>query len=181
MAVCDYAREIGIGTCIEFGLALLVPEDRIRAYCRADECGNYGKNYMCPPHIGTLEEISAKLKNYDKGYLFQYEKELDVKNDLPGLLQTRDDFHRKILQVEDYLKAQGIREVWGFIGGNCGLCEPCRAVTGEPCLYPERARPSLESLAIDVQQFLARFELDLEFRPDRITWTGAVLYRSGLV
>lgn len=179
MAVCDYAREIGIGTCLEFEPSLLVPEDRIRAYCRADECRNYGKNYMCPPHIGTLEEISARLKNYDHGYLFQYGKDLDVRNDLEGLLETKSDFHQKILQIEEYLKQQGIREVWGFIGGNCRLCDPCRAVTGEPCLFPDRARPSLESLAIDLQKFLACFGLDLEFRPDRITWTGAVLYKSG--
>ena len=179
MNVCDYARELGITTSIEFRPAVLVPEERIRAYCRADECRNYGKNYMCPPYIGTLEEIAARLAGYDRGILFQYEKWLDVKNDLSGLVRTKDDFHGKILRIESYLQQQGIRDVWGLIGGNCGLCGPCRAVDGEPCPYPDRARPSLESMAVDVQKFLARFGLDLEFRADRITWTGAVLYRSG--
>lgn len=178
MTICDYARELGITNCIEFDSARLVPEDRIRAYCRADQCRNYGNNYTCPPHIGTLQEIKDRLSVYDRGFLLQYERDLDVRNDLPGLLKTKDDFHHKVLELEEYLKKAGSNNVWGLIGGNCGLCQPCKAVTNEPCPYPEEARPSLESLAVDVQQFLAGFGLDLEFRPDRITWTGALLLRS---
>ncbi|MBN1613989.1 MAG: DUF2284 domain-containing protein [Deltaproteobacteria bacterium] len=178
MTFFDYARELDITTCIEFDPILLVPEERIRAYCRADKCRNYGKNYMCPPHIGTLENISARLNTYDRGFLLQYERKLDVKNDRSGSLKTQDDFHRKILELEAFLREQGVAESWGLIGGNCRLCQPCKAVSGEPCAQPGRARPSLESLAIDVQRFLAGFGLDLKFREDRITWTGAVLYRN---
>ena len=50
-----FARQLGIETCLEFNPGLLVPEQRIRALCFEDKCGNYGKNYMCPPHIGSLE------------------------------------------------------------------------------------------------------------------------------
>ena len=40
----------------------------LRKYCEVNYCGNYGKNYSCPPACGTPEEIaqtfhfSGKLK-----------------------------------------------------------------------------------------------------------------------
>jgi len=46
----------------------------------------------------------------------------------------------------------------------------------EPCTYPDRARMSLEAIGIDVIKLLDKFGLDSEFHPDRITWTGCILY-----
>jgi predicted metal-binding protein len=65
------AQELGIETCLEFDAGLLAPEQRIRELCFANKCGNYGNNYMCPPHIGSLEEIKARLKKFHCGILLQ--------------------------------------------------------------------------------------------------------------
>jgi len=64
----------------------------------------------------------------------------------------------------------------GMIGGNCELCETCKAVTKEPCPYPVKARMSLESIAVDVMALLKRLGLESEFRTDRIKWTGCLLF-----
>jgi len=66
--------------------------------------------------------------------------------------------------------------VWGMVGGSCELCQPCRAAIGEPCPKPEKARMSLESIAVDVIALLDRFGLDSDFHPHRITWTGCILF-----
>ena len=78
--------------------------------------------------------------------------------------------------MEEALKARGINPVWGMIGGNCGLCDICKARSNEPCLYPEKARMSLEAIAIDVMALLDKFGLDNKFYEDKITWTGCILY-----
>jgi len=174
----EYAYRLGCTICLEFSPSWLEPSEFVRSLCQADECHNYGKNYMCPPYIGTLEDIRQRLKRYNRAYLLQYTKPVDVRNDIPSLIKTKDDFHRIILELESFILKQGAEEAWGLIGGNCGLCQPCRAVTGEPCAHPDRARPSLESLAINVQDLLAHFGITLEFKPDEITWTGCVLYIS---
>ena len=170
------ARESGIETCVEFEADLLVPEERIREYCYENKCGNYRNNYMCPPHVGSIEEIRARLSAFRRGVLLQYSKPVDVRNDIVGVRQTKVDFHRKILRLEAVLKEEGVDGVWGMIGGSCALCEVCKAEFDEPCPFPDQARTSLESIAINVLALLDRFDLDNEFHPDRITWTGCILF-----
>ena len=176
VAFQELANDLGIETCIDFNTKLLVPEERIRALCLENKCDNYGKNYMCPPYISSLEEIRLKLRNFQHGLLLQYSKAIDVKGNKEGVIQTKIDFHNKVLQIEELLKERGINQVWGMIGGNCGLCDICKAKSNEPCSYPDKARMSLEAIAIDVLALLGKFGLDNDFHEDKITWTGCILY-----
>lgn len=34
--------------------------EEVVAACRANYCGNYNKSWMCPPHVGTLEELKSR-------------------------------------------------------------------------------------------------------------------------
>jgi predicted metal-binding protein len=85
------------------------------------------------------------------------------------------DFHTKILQIEEMLESKGFDNLWGLIGGTCLLCETCGAKTGEPCRHPDKARPSLEAIGIDVLKLLKDLGLDNKFHKDKITWTGSIL------
>jgi predicted metal-binding protein len=176
IGVTKSAGELGIETCLEFDTSLLVPEERIRGYCYENKCGNYRNHYMCPPYVGSIEEIRARLSTFGRGVLLQYSKHVDVRNDIAGVMQTRVDFHRKILQLEAVLKGKGVDGVWGMVGGSCALCEVCRAKFDEPCPFPDEARTSLEAIAVDVLALLERFGLDNNFHPDKITWTGCILF-----
>lgn len=178
MKVEEFTREIGLEACLEFDPGNLVPEERIRDFCLENKCGSYNSNYMCPPYIGSLAEIRDKLKEYSHGVLLQYTKSLDVSEDRAGVMQTKTDFHNKILKMEEFFREKGVNQIWGLIGGNCGLCDTCRVNMDEPCQYPDRARMSLEAIGIDVIKLLDKFGLDSEFHPDRITWTGCILYRG---
>lgn len=171
-----YARSLGLFNCRYFPASLLETEERIRGFCRENKCGNYGRNYMCPPHAGSLEEIRRKFRAYQTGLLFQFTRRLDVKNDLKGLRQSKVDFHRSVLKLEGQLRNIGYPNPWGLIGGECSLCDACLQPLDLPCAYPTDARPSLESLGVDVLGLLARFGIDKAFHPDRITWTGCLLF-----
>ena len=63
-----------------------------------------------------------------------------------------------------------------MVGGSCALCGECYAKVGKPCPLPEKARPSLESLGIAIIALLEELEIDAEFHPDKITWTGSILF-----
>src|SRR4030042_2096536 len=160
MNVAEFARLQGIEVCREFNPEMLVPEERIRAFCEENKCGAYNCNYMCPPHAGSLEEIRVKLKNYQYGILLQYVKFMDVRRNRHEVMQSKTDFHNKILRIEEFLKEQGVSRIWGLSGGNCGLCDVCRAKTGEPCASPDQARISMEAAGIDVQQRVYSLALD---------------------
>ncbi|MDY1591458.1 MAG: DUF2284 domain-containing protein [Methanofastidiosum sp.] len=168
------SKEIGLKEFIEFDPSLLIPEERIRGYCYQDLCGNYGKHYMCPPFIGTVEEIKSRLGGYNKAILVRYTEEFDATRDKMKVKRSKIDFHKKILELENFLSQKGI-ESWGLVGGSCSFCIECKAITNRSCKHPHKARPSLESLGIDVQKLLDNFGLDNKFYPDKIVWTGCIL------
>lgn len=176
MEIAEFAEQLGIGTCLEFDSELIVPEEKIRPFCQENRCGNYNNNYMCPPHIGSLDDIRTKLQNYQHGLLLQYVVSLDVGGNRQVVKQTKIDFHRKILKLEGHVREQGINPVWALIGGSCSLCDTCKARVGEPCPYPDQARTSLEAIAVNVVELLDILGLDSKFHPDRITWTGSILF-----
>ncbi len=173
------SKKIDLKEIIEFDPPLLLPEERIREYCFQNLCGNYGKHYMCPPFIGTVEEIKSKLSRYNKAILIRYSEEVDVKEDKNKAKRSKIDFHKKILELENFLSQKGI-ESWGLVGGSCSFCIECKAITNRPCKHPHKARPSLESLGIDVQKLLDNFGLDNKFYPDKIVWTGCILINDKL-
>jgi predicted metal-binding protein len=175
MELKEFARQLGIEICHEFGSRILLPEDRIRAFCRENKCGSYSNNYMCPPRVGSIEEIKNKLKKYRRGILLLYSLDINVRSDREGVIRTQKEFHQKILRMEEYLKEKGISKVWGLIGGNCRLCDVCQARTAQPCLYPDEARMSLEAIGIDILALLSSFGLDNRFHAHKITWTGCIL------
>jgi len=177
--VLEKAGRLGFDLCREFNPALLVPEQRTRAYCMENRCGSYNAHHMCPPRVGSLEEVAGRLQGFPQGVLLQYSRPLDVANDREGVIRTKLEFHRLILRLERRLKKRGMTRVWGLIGGNCELCRVCTAVEDKPCRHPEKARTSLEAIGVDVVGLQERLGLDGQFHPDRITWTGCILIGEG--
>jgi len=170
------ARELGMETCVPFEAFLLKPEQRIRDLCYENKCGKFKNHYMCPPYVGTIESIEKKLLEFRNGILLQYSKALDVKNDAAGLIQSKLEFHEKILALEHYADSCGLPRAMGMIGGSCELCSVCKAKTKEPCPYPAKAKMSLESIAVDVMALMERLGVEGEFRADRVKWTGCVMF-----
>jgi predicted metal-binding protein len=177
--VRNTARELGIQVCMDIPISHVRPEHRIREFCHKNRCGNYGAHYMCPPHVGTVGELAQRIRRYSNAFLLQYAKSMDVVGDPLAVTRSKVEFHQRILQLEEVLKKSRITELWCLIGGDCALCEPCKAANAEPCQYPDRARTSLEAIGVDVMALLDELGLDSTFRADRITWTGCILFRCG--
>jgi predicted metal-binding protein len=175
-SVLEQAARLEFDLCLEFAPTLLVPEQRIRDYCVENRCGSYNANHMCPPRVGSLKEIGVRLQGFSQGVLLRYSRPLDVANDREGVTRTKLEFHRLILRLERRLRRRGMTQLWGLIGGNCELCRVCAAVEDKPCRHPERARTSLEAIGVDVVGLQERLGLDGRFHPDRITWTGCILF-----
>jgi predicted metal-binding protein len=133
---------------------------------------------MCPPNTGTIPEIESRFQSFGNGILIQYERPLHVGGDPNEVQETKRRLHRIILEAETYLgETMGFQHVMGMIGGDCALCDECAGCRGDACPQPDKARPSLEALAVDVMALLGKLELDTAFRTDQITWTGMVLFQ----
>jgi predicted metal-binding protein len=109
-------------------------------------CPVYGKGHGCPPNSPTFEQTRAILDSYSTAILahaqFCYVKKEPI----------RKTFPKTVVAVEGDLFKDGYYKAFSMISGPCSLCKECSYLTGESCLLPEQARPSMESCGIDVYQ-----------------------------
>ena len=127
----------------------LVFEYEFRKYCEMNNCGNYGKNYGCPPDCGTPEEMEEKARRYQKALVLQT---IQPVNDITdgqetGLLKKK---HNTVARsFMDQLAEEGI-EGLPIMAGPCSACKSCAKAEGKPCRAPERVASCLSAYGINV-------------------------------
>lgn len=148
-----------------------------RKLCEQNECGHYGKNWTCPPQVGSYEELKERTGRYKKGIVFQTVYNMSVSRE-PRKLRKAFRAHDKALKkIVEYLqKRYGIRDMLRLGGGPCRYCEKCSAFDEEPCRYPDHAVASLESYGIDVGALVTLCGMPYKFEKDIVTLVGAVFY-----
>ncbi|MDR0303903.1 MAG: DUF2284 domain-containing protein [Chitinispirillales bacterium] len=129
--------------------------DAFIEYCK--QCNRYGACWACPPFdfdvdvylrnyksvriIGTKITLSDALINE----CAELERCKNVSYRIIG--EVRRDLDNKLLALERrYPNSRA------FFAGSCRFCkrEKCMRISKKPCLYPDKIRPSLESLGFDV-------------------------------
>jgi predicted metal-binding protein len=160
--------------------------------CSVPLCSSYGRNLMCPPNVMSVEEFSKILKQYSKAILLQVETDMDSSNksdrSLDGpLCEELDEathsakwkkaLHSLVNSVETEAFKQGFYLAAGLTGGECSLCEECVHVgSGSQCRHPFEARPSMESVGIDVVMTSERAGMPVRLSSKtKVRWTGLVL------
>ena len=133
-------------------------EERFLALCW--QCGNFGARHGCPPFDVSPLEVLAPYRTVR----IVGEKLVPAADGLPldaveALMSPAlAELNRDLLEEERRLGGYAL----GF-AGSCPYCggAPCRRKSGEPCLHPDKVRPSLEAYGFDVGR-TARELLGLE-------------------
>jgi len=172
--ITQFLRKNGADQAVLVSPADIPVDERVRLKCQVPLCDSYGRNYSCPPHVPALSEFRNALSRYEKGILVRVSDTLDEKNTDP--FRSAASLHELINLGEKEAFSMGYRFATGFIGGCCRLCETCAAVTREACRFPFRARPSMESMGIDVIETAERAGISVTFPiRDRVSWIGLIL------
>ena len=79
------ARENGFSRWGELNMDALVPLDAVREMCAADRCGQYGKNWACPPRCGSLARAEEEIRRCRSGVLVQTTGSLADEFDYQGM------------------------------------------------------------------------------------------------
>ena len=128
--------------------------EKFIGFCR--ECGRYGRSWACPPHAEDPEAVLASGK-----FIFLAAEKIVPE---PSLLAERDSGRVRKLSEEMLRAVRKRTDVRllelekaypgsrAFFAGSCMLCpaEECTRISGAPCRYPDRIRPSLESYGFDI-------------------------------
>lgn len=153
----------------------IITSAEFREACRQNVCGLWGKCWMCPPDVGDIEPLMARLRTYRHCLWYQSIGELEDSFDFEGMTEIKKQ-HLSISQViEEKIKPVLGRHLHLSCGG-CGLCERCTRQDGQPCRFPEKAMSSLEAYGIDVYQTTKATSLKYINGQNTVTYFGGVLF-----
>ncbi|HHV27594.1 MAG TPA: DUF2284 domain-containing protein [Tissierellia bacterium] len=154
----------------------IIVDEKVRQYCKDNRCGEYNRNFTCPPDVGKIDDFKNRLKEFNSCIIVLTRHKIINKEDREEYFKPAKNLHKILLDIEKKGKELGFEKSIALIAGNCKICTPCKKMIGyKECPYPELSRPSSESLGIDVIKTVAKKGLEIEFKDDEVTWVGMIL------
>ena len=154
----------------------IVPNAEFRGMCEQNRCGAYGKCYMCPPDVGPIGELMARVRGYEKGLLYQTISPLEDSFDIEGMGEAKKAFTQVSQRLLDALRPVLGDQALHLTGGGCGLCKTCAKATNEPCRHPELAMSSLEAYGIAVSELAKTCGMKYINGADTVTYFGCLFF-----
>ena len=147
---------------------------RIRWICE-HECPMYGQSWACPPGVGSVDCCRQKCMAYDHCLLISSIVEVRDIADMEETLATRPDHEALTEQVRELMQQQGI-DPFILSTEACTVCDRCAILEGEPCRFPEKMHPCVESHGINVVDVLEKRGLEFQFGANVVTWVSLLFY-----
>ncbi len=178
----DLALKSGAGRVAVFPAGKVVIDDRIRIKCEVPLCENFFKNLMCY-YAPDIERMKRLIQTYKVAFLVQTIHPMESAVKRHGHASVIDAYassvplHRIINKVEGEAQMMGFGYAVGFIGGPCSLCKKCVGPSlKEQCRHPFMARPSMESVGMDVALIARNAGLPFDIPAVKeVVWNGLIL------
>lgn len=146
-----------------------------RDLCRSNACGMYGKNWMCPPDIGPVEDLICEVQSHRTAVVWQTVDELEDSYDFEGMLRAGERINRLSRSVRRFLRERKIERFLLLGAGGCRLCKRCAKLDGLPCRFPDEAMSSLEAYGINVSALAPLAGMKYINGENTVTYFGAAL------
>ena len=173
----DKIKELGFSNVEKISVADIAFEPSLIELCRLNSCGNYGKNYTCPPYVGDTEKLIKEAKDYKYAFVFQKIYPLEDSFDIEGMNNARIEFRLLTKKVGALFKET--KEKYKVLAaGGCSECEVCALITNEPCRFPDIAYPSLEAYAVNVSKLATLSGMKYINGQNTVTYFGMVLIKE---
>ena len=147
---------------------------RIRWICE-HECPMYGKTWACPPGVGTVEHCAGKCRNFDNCLMIATITEVEDIADIQQTLATRPEHEEITNQVGAFLEEQGVKP-YILSTEACAICQRCAIEDGQPCRYPEKMHPCVESHGINIIPVLEEQGICFQYGENVVTWISLLFY-----
>jgi predicted metal-binding protein len=147
----------------------IVLDERVRLKCQVPLCKDHGTSANCPPHIGTVADMRARVEKYEFAVVFNVEfpsqRMVSGGGDPQENIADRQLIARIVSAVESAAFYDGHYMAAGFGAGSCKItwCPkvPCAVLQGAECRHPCRARASMEAVGMDVYGLAASLGWDI--------------------
>lgn len=175
-AMIEAAIACGAAKAQVIPLSQVATSAEFRKVCQSNGCGNYGRCWMCPPSVGDIEDLMARLHAYDQGLLYQTIARIEDSFDIEGMLRAGDEHAQVSQRIQAALASRLAGPCLHLTCGGCRLCEVCAKRDDQPCRHPDRALPSLESYGVDVYQTVKNTQLRYVNGLNTVTYFGMLLF-----
>ena len=179
-SVCN--RLSALATQLGAYRAAVIPADLVetdaifRAMCASNACGNYGKNWMCPPDAGEIEALMTSLRRYSHVLVYQTVSTLEDSYDFEGMIEAGNAHNRLMCALREQSAALPISDALHLGAGGCRMCEVCAKRTNQPCRHPDLAVASLEAYGINVSKLATAAGMRYINGQDTVTYFGAIFF-----
>jgi predicted metal-binding protein len=116
-------------------------------------CREYGNNASCPPNTPAVSECERFFKEYSHAVIFHFSTKVDKPE---ARHKWSMGINTKLSKLEREVFISGYERAFMLFMDSCGLCSEC-AGNKEECKNPAIARPSPESMAVDVYSTVRQF------------------------
>ena len=145
----SFAMEKGAVAAKAIPIEQVVIDERVYYKCLYG-CHGYNTSKMCPPNTPHPLDFERALRKYRWGVI----------------VKTRPhEINELVIAVEREAFLLGHYLALGLRGGPCPLCPECTE-PDENCRHPEKARPAMEAVGIDVFATLKNAGLPTELKKD---------------
>ncbi len=163
------AEEAGIDKAVIVDADDLVFTYDFRKYCEMNNCGNYGKNYGCPPDCGTPEEMEKKARRYRKALVLQTIQPVKDITDGQETGPLKKKHNEVVRAFMDQLAALGIGGM-PIMAGPCSACKTCAKTEGQPCRFPERMASCLSAYGINVAKLCETCQIPWDYGAHKVAF-----------
>ncbi len=178
----NLALKYGASRAAIFPARGVVVDARVRLKCQIPLCENFFRNLMChcAPPVDLIRKI---VKDYGAALLVQTVHPLGAMPDKPRHGSVIDAYassiplHTIINKLDGEAQKLGFSHATGYIGGPCRLCRECVGpLRKEECRHPFMARPSMESVGMDVEAIARNAGLPFDIPAvSEVVWNGLIL------
>lgn len=174
--VMQKAEECEFSHWGELNVPAMKLHEEVREMCASGKCMMYGKNWQCPPHCGTLDELREKISAFSAGVIVQSTAELEDDFDAETMMETEQIHKKRFNRLVTELRKDTAIQILPLSAGTCTLCPTCTC-PDEPCRMPGIAFSSMEACGLNVSEVCAQSNIPYYYGKLTITYTSCVLIK----
>ena len=167
--IVEAIEEVGFDEYGEIKTSELIFTQAVFDSCAA--CENYGKNYTCPPHSGTMSENQNRYLQYENCIVIN--KILDLGQYYELMESSGKDFGERIDRLRTLLKEYPVM-VTG--PGGCTICKTCAVIEEKPCRFPDQKHFSMEGSGLDIITLSRNLKMTYNGGNHKLGFFMAVMY-----
>lgn len=173
----EAALSLGAFRASVVDVAAIKVDASFRDLCASNVCGNYGRNWMCPPDAGEIHTLMDTLKSYRYAMVYQTVGTLEDSYDFEGMMEAGAQHNQLMKTLRERITEKETLARTLYLGaGGCRMCETCAKRTNEPCRHPSLATASLETYGVNVSELASLAGMKYINGQNTVTYFGAVLF-----